>query len=1381
MKTTRASASRITSALSFPGFQAFLLLAFSLQVFSLFPVALRAADVYWGGVDDTWGSANWHTTSPTGPAYPSGPAAADTVHIDSGRVTVGLGVTATSGVGQIGGGAGTSGTVTVAGLWGKTGLLHIGDAGQGALYVQNGGVVNQGADTNVGSTGNGSGLLYVSNGGNFTQTGILRIAGSAANQSATSGTLIIEHGGTVTTGGNTWIGAYGSGTALIDGYLGAGTGASIFIGVYDGSQGVATVGGDGVLDAAANLVVGYNAGASGTLVVEGLAKAGVNLNVGQNANATGNLLDIKGSGTVQIGSAINLAYTAGASGTINVAGRLEFGTTINITGTGVLNIAEGGYVSGASTGNSLVGSTASGNGAIIVGGILDTSNRYHIGNNGGSGYLEILGTGTAYASVMCIAYSAASVDLAVSRATSGAVIVREGGLLRTSDYLQVGQWAQGQLLIEENATVNVGNYFISGGGDDARDRQAAYGYTWLAGRLNVAGAVTIGNYTGGVLEVTETGTLASTTGILHVGGGNGGQGLLTIEEGGVVRTVNTAGNSLVGSTATGSGTITVGGLLETANRYHIGNNGGSGYLEILGTGTVKTGIMCIAYSAASVDLAVSRATNGAVIVREGGFLQTAGYLQVGQWGPGSLIIEKSATVIVDDYFYSGGGDDARDRQAAYGYTHVAGRLHVVNSFGIANACVGVLDIADTGVVTTTGAVTFANNAEGTGSGTANVAGLWQAQGNFTVGVSAAGRGFLNILPTGTVSTAANYRQNTVSSLSVSLQPGRTTPYLEIAGNATLAGTLDIHDFSGTIAGQITKSSQIPTDSALVIRATGGYIDDFNTINNVGGATGLPSFITFSGFIDNETDYRVGYALAGTIDLAPGQTFEIDVPLRDVPASAKWDGKSLIKTGEGTLIYSATTVLHTGVTLVNGGVLMITSPSTVTAFRGDLINNSVIDLATPATTGHRTLRVPRLYGSGTFLMSIDSAAGAGDLIDIVGDTATLKAPAAEGVHHLVITDIRAGGGTATAGDLGAITLVKVSGTGANNATYTGGLDVGPHNYAVQKLPSGLVVLGGGALSVASNAILEIAGAQNLMWFGQQDNLGRRLGDLRMMPARAGRGALWARAYAEHATIDAAATGRGFNTDLYGLTVGADKTWPAPAAGSRLLAGLFANFGQAAQTFRARATQGSADGASAMFGAGLYAAWLHDNGLFANATLGVARYKNKFNASDQGGNLTTGRHNDTGAGLSLEIGRRLKFAGGWFAEPSAQAGFTLLAQNDYTTTGINAAGIRATAANILRARAGVLAGRGLALSNGSLLQIHARLSGACETSSGGEVAIETSGGDARRRPNLDGARAEAGLGAVWQLTDDNHLYFDYEAAYGKNYEKPWGLSLGFRHGF
>jgi outer membrane autotransporter protein len=73
----------------------------------------------------------------------------------------------------------------------------------------------------------------------------------------------------------------------------------------------------------------------------------------------------------------------------------------------------------------------------------------------------------------------------------------------------------------------------------------------------------------------------------------------------------------------------------------------------------------------------------------------------------------------------------------------------------------------------------------------------------------------------------------------------------------------------------------------------------------------------------------------------------------------------------------------------------------------------------------------------------------------------------------------------------------------------------------------------------------------------------------------------------------------------------------------------------------------------------------------------------------------------------------------------------------------------------------------LSATNTLIPYAKFGAAHLTSRGGEIRHAAQ----RLRPNIDGLRAEFGLGTVWQLSAAHQLHFDYEASYAEKYTKPW----------
>jgi outer membrane autotransporter protein len=123
-------------------------------------------------------------------------------------------------------------------------------------------------------------------------------------------------------------------------------------------------------------------------------------------------------------------------------------------------------------------------------------------------------------------------------------------------------------------------------------------------------------------------------------------------------------------------------------------------------------------------------------------------------------------------------------------------------------------------------------------------------------------------------------------------------------------------------------------------------------------------------------------------------------------------------------------------------------------------------------------------------------------------------------------------------------------------------------------------------------------------------------------------------------------------------------------------------------------------------------------------------------------------------------------------------TLTTGNNYSTSGASVFTVGLDDADVLLFRGGALFGRTITFTKSkSVLQPYIKAMGTEQISGGGEVIV---GGDSWR-PTLDGAHAEIGAGIIWQLDDQNQLHLDYEAAFGDNYDKPWGVNAGYRHKF
>ncbi|MDR1145559.1 MAG: autotransporter outer membrane beta-barrel domain-containing protein, partial [Verrucomicrobiales bacterium] len=200
---------------------------------------------------------------------------------------------------------------------------------------------------------------------------------------------------------------------------------------------------------------------------------------------------------------------------------------------------------------------------------------------------------------------------------------------------------------------------------------------------------------------------------------------------------------------------------------------------------------------------------------------------------------------------------------------------------------------------------------------------------------------------------------------------------------------------------------------------------------------------------------------------------------------------------------------------------------------------------------------------------------------------------------------------------------------------------------------------------------------------------------------------------------------------------------------------------------------ADGEINSYYGGLYATWLHSSGFYVDATFKAASVDNDLKAP-YGNTQLKASYSDVNIGGSIEIGRKFTFADAWFIEPQFQVNYLHILAEDYTAGPMS---ISAQDLDALQLRLGSLFGRTINLTNGGALQPYVKISGVETISSGGALR----NGYQHIRANTDGARAELGGGLIWQLDANNQLHLDYEASFGDKYDKPWGLTAGYRHQF
>ncbi|AWI08405.1 autotransporter outer membrane beta-barrel domain-containing protein [Ereboglobus luteus] len=419
-------------------------------------------------------------------------------------------------------------------------------------------------------------------------------------------------------------------------------------------------------------------------------------------------------------------------------------------------------------------------------------------------------------------------------------------------------------------------------------------------------------------DVTNTGTFANAGTISGAFVNNGGEaandaaitGIVTIAAGSFAN--NSAGT--LDTLLQSAGFVSNGGLVTTAT-VTGGETTNTGTITTLSqTSGVATNNAFI--SDAALSDAASLANSGTIdsATLAGGLLTNSGEITTAATITGGTLSNTGGSIL---------GAATID---------TAGTL-IFESGAIANALV------NNGVLTYANADAHTQSSEITGSGRIAKTGA----GDLTIGagVSAAtldiATGKLTIADTGTLTLTGALNVGADSTLGITIGTG--TSVIADTANFNETGKLDITGYSDANAGR------------TVIHTTGG-ITGFSSSNvTIASQSTVDYMKATAGIID--TDLVVDTVLSwnltdgtahGNFTIAEDQTFTVSSALADnTVASAGWDGASLTKLGEGTLVLSGENT-YTGTTTVSAGTLENTG-----IIAGALVDNAAVLLNTGTIT------------------------------------------------------------------------------------------------------------------------------------------------------------------------------------------------------------------------------------------------------------------------------------------------------------------------------------------------------------------------------------------------------------------------------------------------
>ncbi|EDW4356212.1 autotransporter outer membrane beta-barrel domain-containing protein, partial [Salmonella enterica subsp. salamae] len=185
------------------------------------------------------------------------------------------------------------------------------------------------------------------------------------------------------------------------------------------------------------------------------------------------------------------------------------------------------------------------------------------------------------------------------------------------------------------------------------------------------------------------------------------------------------------------------------------------------------------------------------------------------------------------------------------------------------------------------------------------------------------------------------------------------------GQVTLGGDLHIADTGNAMnLAAITSDEQLAEAGKItLIDADSAITGNFDTLSS--DTATLPDYIAFTGEVNaaDDTQYQLGFGLSwyagssaavstpahGTFTLDEGQSFTVNQVLQDVApdATTGWNGSTLTKDGDGTLILTAENT-YSGGTLINAGQLIADNAWSLGT--GDITNNATLQLSEGTLSG-----------------------------------------------------------------------------------------------------------------------------------------------------------------------------------------------------------------------------------------------------------------------------------------------------------------------------------------------------------------------------------------------------------------------------------------------
>ena len=293
------------------------------------------------------------------------------------------------------------------------------------------------------------------------------------------------------------------------------------------------------------------------------------------------------------------------------------------------------------------------------------------------------------------------------------------------------------------------------------------------------------------------------------------------------------------------------------------------------------------------------------------------------------------------------------------------------------------------------------------------------------------------------------------------------------------------------------------------------------------------------------------------------------------------------------------------------------------------------------------------------------------------------------------------------------------------------------------------------NTTNRAISDMANISLMTWRAENNDMNKRLGELRDSKGEHG---AWARMARGESKYGAQNVKNQYNYYQVGYDekLSVDPNWTVGVALTRT---------------EGNSTFATGSGENKHTGVAVYGSYLNDNGSFIDLIAKYARMDNEYKTIGAG--VGDADYKANGYSLSAEYGKRFTKDNGFWIEPQVELTYGTVGSVDYLTSkGYN---VHQDNVDSLVARLGFSLGKNIKQGN-----VYVRASYLYDFD--GETKATMSGaGTASFEQDLGGGWWEVGVGTNLNLSEATHLYFDVEKTYGGNVATPWQWNAGVRWSF